>query len=86
MNRIGQLREEKGLTQCALADAIGVNQSTVNRYETGKYKPGLEVALRLIAVLDCTMSDILGQKMSDKGGGLYDNVDPERSRCLPADQ
>lgn len=35
MNRIRQLREEKGMTQQQLADALGVNQSTVDRYEKG---------------------------------------------------
>lgn len=61
MNRIAQLREEKGLSQKELADAIGVNQSTVHRYETGEYIPRLRIAMRMIAVLDCTMDDILGR-------------------------
>lgn len=61
MNKIGQLREAKGMTQKALADAIGVNQSTVARYETGEYIPRIMVALRMIAVLGCTMRDIIDQ-------------------------
>ncbi len=61
MNRIAQLREEKGLSQQELADAIGVNQSTVHRYETGEYIPRLRIAMRMIVVLDCTMDDILGR-------------------------
>jgi len=59
LNRIAQLREEKGLSQKELGDAIGVNQSTVHRYETGEYIPRLRIAMRMIAVLDCTMDDIL---------------------------
>ena len=35
MNRIRQLREEKGMTQQQLADTLGINQSTVDRYEKG---------------------------------------------------
>lgn len=66
MNRIGQLREQKGMTQQELADAIGTNQSTVARYETGEYTPRLRVALRLIAVLNCTMNDIVEQDIAEE--------------------
>lgn len=62
MNKIRQLREAKGMTQVELAAAVGVNQSTINRYEAGVYIPGLIVALRLVAALDCTMADIVGDK------------------------
>ena len=56
MNRIRQLREEKGMTQQQLADALGVNQSTVDRYEKGIIELRLTMAMRIISVLGCTMS------------------------------
>lgn len=62
MNKIKKLRESKGMTQAELAAAVGVNQSTINRYETGTYTPRLIVALRLVTALDCKMADIVGDK------------------------
>ena len=64
MNRIRQLREEKGMTQQQLADALGVNQSTVDRYEKGIIEPRLTMAMRIISVLVCTMSQLTGQDIA----------------------
>ena len=64
MNRIRQLREEKGMTQQQLADALGVNQSTVDRYEKGIIELRLTMAMRNISVLDCTMSQLTGQDIA----------------------
>lgn len=61
MNRIRYLREEKGLTQQQLADRLGVNQSTVDRYEKGIIQLSLNMALRIIAVLGCSLGDLIGQ-------------------------
>lgn len=60
MNRIAVLREAKGMSQAELAAAIGVNQSTIHRYENGEYKLKVETALRIISVLDCTLQQLLG--------------------------
>lgn len=64
MNRIRQLREEKGMTQQQLADALGVNQSTVDRYEKGIIELRLTMSMRIISVLDCTMSQLTGQDIA----------------------
>lgn len=64
LNRIRDLREAKGMTQQQLADALDVNQSTVDRYEKGVIKLSLNTALRIIAVLVCTMSQLTGQEIT----------------------
>lgn len=64
LNRIRDLREAKGMTQQQLADALGVNQSTVDRYEKGVIKLSLNTALRIISVLGCTMSQLTGQDIT----------------------
>ena len=54
------LRESKGLTQTALADAIGVTNASVSLWETKGTVPragGLEALCR---ELDCTERDLLG--------------------------
>lgn len=42
-----QLMYEKGYTQQALADVLGVNQTTVSQWLLGKKKPGYD-SIRLI--------------------------------------
>lgn len=49
-NSIRTLREERGLTQGALAERLGVSRQTVNALETGKYDPSLPLAFKLSAL------------------------------------
>lgn len=51
-NRVRELRAGAGMTQQALADAIGVSRQTVNAIETGRYMPSLEVALKIARAFD----------------------------------
>ena len=47
--------------QSQIADEIGVSQSMVSRYATGKKFPALDTLVKLCRALDCTYEDILGQ-------------------------
>jgi putative transcriptional regulator len=40
-------REERGLTQEDLADRVGVTRQTIISIERGRYRPSIELALRL---------------------------------------
>ena len=46
-NEIRVLREGRGLSQGALASAMGVSRQTVNSIETGRYTPSLPLAIAL---------------------------------------
>ncbi len=46
-NRLRELREDRGWTQGALADRLGVSRQTVNALETGRYDPSLPLAFRI---------------------------------------
>lgn len=64
-NSIRSLREERGLTQGALAEQLGVSRQTVNALETGKYDPSLPLAFKL--------SDLFGQPIE----AMFDPEKPE---------
>ena len=38
---LAELRREKGLTQQALGERLGVTNKTISRWETGCYLPGI---------------------------------------------
>ena len=38
-NRIAMLRKEQGMNQRELGERLGVGQTTVSAWETGKYEP-----------------------------------------------
>lgn len=46
------IREAAGATQAELAEALGVDQSTVARWESGVRRPGPDKAEQYLAVLD----------------------------------
>lgn len=51
-------RTAAGLTQAALADAIGVSRKTINTIENGIFTPSTRLALQLAEELDCSVHDL----------------------------
>lgn len=58
-NRIRELRESAGgMTQQALADAVGITRQTVNAIEANKYSPSLEVAFEIARVFRLPLEQV----------------------------
>lgn len=57
--KIRHYREEAGLTQRQLAEALGLNQSAVALWETGRTEPTLFNLRRIADVLGCKPADLL---------------------------
>lgn len=63
---IAQMRKEKGMTQKALADSIGVSNAAVSKWETGKGFPDISMLEPLSNALGLTVSEILaGERLED---------------------
>lgn len=56
--RIKRLREEKGLTQEALARKVGIRATAINNYESGIRTPKDVIKVRLADVLGDTVESI----------------------------
>lgn len=57
-NDLRTLRELRGgMTQQALADAVGVSRQTIIAIERNKYSPSLEVAFRIARELEVPLTD-----------------------------
>jgi len=46
-NRVRRLRTERGWSQAALGEKLGVSRQTINAIEGGKYDPSLPLAFAL---------------------------------------
>lgn len=50
MNRLRELRAERGWSQGDLGEQLGVSRQSVNAIETGKYDPSLPLAFKIAQV------------------------------------
>ena len=60
--RLVSFRKEKGLTQQALADRVGVHVIQIHRYESGSSQPSLEVIKNLAVALSVSADALLFDK------------------------
>jgi putative transcriptional regulator len=51
LNRLHDLRTERGLTQAGLAELVGVSRKTINTVENGIFVPSTTLALKLARAL-----------------------------------
>ena len=56
---IAELRKEKGLTQKNIADALGISNKTVSKWECGNGLPEVSLMLPLCEALGITVNDLL---------------------------
>ena len=57
--KIKNLRHKCNMTQETLASRLGVTQASVAMWETGKALPRAEMLVKLAAVLQCTVDELL---------------------------
>ena len=58
LNRVQEIRKQKGLSQVELAKMIGVSRNTISSIETGQYEPTAKIALLLSIALDLKFEDL----------------------------
>ena len=51
-NHLKEIRQEKKLSQSALAEMVGVSRNTISSIETGQFCPTAKLALILCVALD----------------------------------
>ena len=57
-----QARAQKGLSQQALADALGVSRQTINAIEKGDYNPTIRLCVGICRVLGLTLNDLFWEQ------------------------
>jgi transcriptional regulator with XRE-family HTH domain len=58
--RIAQVREEKGMTQSALARAMDMSQSAVSQIEAGERNPSYEMLRSIAGALGVSIPHLVG--------------------------
>ena len=63
-NLITELRKEKKLTQSKLAEALGVTDKSVSKWENGKSLPDTKIMPRLCEILGISLEELLNGKLN----------------------
>lgn len=79
--RVRKFREERCLTQEALAEAAGVSVPYVSHIERGIKKPSLGALLRLSAALDVTVDTLLRGNQPAEANAFYSDVQELLADC-----
>jgi len=61
MNRIRELRKDRGLTQLQFCQKFNITQSTISGWECGKWQPDNETLLKLADYFGVTVDYLLGR-------------------------
>ena len=68
-NRIGMLRKEQGLNQRELGMKLGVGQTTVSAWETGKNEPDMNALRAMSQLFDVSVEYLSGFEVERWPGG-----------------
>lgn len=58
LNKLRELRAERGWSQADLAEKLNVSRQTVNALETGRYDPSLPLAFAIAKLFKMRIEDI----------------------------
>jgi len=84
-SRLISLRKERGLSQQAMADAIGIHANSLKKYETDQAQPSLEV-LKKIAIALHVSTDFLLFEEHERGPRDELALQFEAVSSLPPDE
>ena len=60
LTNLKKLREDVSISQKALADAIGVSQQSVNKYENHNIEPDIETLIRIADFFETSVDYLIG--------------------------
>lgn len=60
MNRIAELRKEKGLNQVGLGLRLNVSQKMISAYESGTHQPSIDTLIQMSNLFNVSVDYIIG--------------------------
>jgi putative transcriptional regulator len=64
-NQVREARAERGISQAALGEALGVSRQTINAIETGRYMPSLPLAFALARFFETRIEGLFEPEQGD---------------------
>ena len=83
MNRLRELRKERGFTQIKMQMLTGIDQSDYSKLETGKRYYTFEQLKKLALALDTSMDYLAGLTDEKKFGNINTSASPSIGDTMP---
>ena len=86
-NFIAQCRRDKGLTQAALAEQLGISDRAVSKWETGRSLPDADNMIEISIILGISVDELLKGEKAEKGGyeQMADTINKLNTKQLEAE-
>jgi transcriptional regulator with XRE-family HTH domain len=65
MGAVDDLLSEKGISVSQLARDMDIDRAMLTKWRNGRYRPSLEMAVRMANALDCSVDDIIVRDTAD---------------------
>ena len=75
LENLKRLREVSGTTQRQLAEAIGVSQQSVNKYENHNIEPDIETLIRIADYFNTSVDCVIGHGKERISGSDSDTLE-----------
>lgn len=59
---IQRIRKKMGMNQLEFAKLLYIDQSSLSRYENGRYVPGVDVLVKVAKLADINLQDLLDEE------------------------
>ncbi|MBQ7912935.1 MAG: helix-turn-helix transcriptional regulator [Clostridia bacterium] len=82
MIRLFELRNEKGLSQRAVAQEMFISQGTYNNWENEKTQPSIEQLKRLSALFGVSVDYLIGNTDEYGTVGVKNNLSPDETALI----
>lgn len=82
MNRIAELRKERGFSQSKVAEYIGVAQNTLSQYETEQRNLPIRIMMELVKLFGVSPAYLMGETDSRGEGKGWRMMDDEMREAM----
>lgn len=84
LENLKKLRQTAGVSQAQVAEAIGVSQQSVNKYENHNIEPDIESLKRIADYFHTSVDYLIGhRRLTESGEGVYTfDLNAEETRIV----
>lgn len=84
LSNLKLLRRKYGISQQKLADAIGVSQPSINKYENHNIEPEIEILKRMAEYFNTSIDYIVGYKEDQRETGAEESyrLEPQEAEMI----